>query len=318
MLRCLPAAWIAGLLVLACIAPAEAKWVWTSDTGFVDTKDYETADPQELYEKAKGLYDAGKYSDAATEFARIALYSSEETFRERAGFMAGESLFQAGKYYKAYVALEDYLAYYPRTPRLKDVIKRQLDVGLKLLEGAKKDLLGMPILSGFSTGLEVMRKVLDKHPFEDFSDEYHFQLCARLEQADKHEDAALEWETFLQRYPSSDFAPTALFRKGDSQLKEFEGVDYDPKPLVNAKRTFEDYVQHNPHGDKVKEAEQRLLDIAEKAAEKDYNTAIFYLKDMDKPGSARMYLESLIADYPQTTWAQKARETLAKLDREGK
>ncbi len=306
-------AFAALLILLAAPRPAQAKWIWSTDTGLVDTKDYESADPQELYERGKNLYDQGKYDDAATEFSRISLYASEETFRERAGFMHGEALFQSGKYYKSYVAYDDYLTLWPRTPRLKEVIKRQLDIGIKMMDGAKKDLLGVPILSGRSTGVEILRKVLDKYPFEDFSVEYHWTLVNKLQEAGQHEDAALESEALLERYPDSAFAPGALFLKGQAELSGFAGSDYDPRPLDNAKRTFQDYVHQNPNGDKLGEAQARLAEIAEKEAEQEYGHAVFYLKDVDKPESARVYFESVVENYPGTAWAVKAREQLARL-----
>lgn len=308
---------VALLLVLILPLPAVAKWVWTSDAGLVDTKNYETADPKELYDRAKAMFDAGKFGDAATEFSRVATYSSEETFREQASYMYGESLFQSAKYYKSYVAFEDYLSAYPRTPRLKPVIRRELDIGFKLMDGAKKSFLGLNILSGRSTGIEIIRKVLDNYPFEDFSAEYHFQLATKLSESGEPEDAALEWEAFLDRYAETSFAPNALFEKGKSQFKAFEGTDYDPLPLTNARRTFQDYLQHNPNGDRTKDAQGELDQISDLEAKKDFETAEFYV-DRDHPESARVYFESVMHDYPQTTWAAKAEQRLRELEGAGK
>lgn len=303
---------LAATLLLAVPVTAQAKWVWTSDQGLVDTKDYELADPKELYDAAKARFDAGDFDDAATEFARVGTYATEETFREQGSYMYAEALFHAGKYYKSYVAFEDYLTLYPGTPRLKAVVRRQLDNGFKLMDGAKKPLLGLNILSGRSSGIEIIRKTLDNYPFEDFSAEYHFQLCTKLAEGGNAEDAALEWEAFIERYPESSFAPNALFQKAESQFRGFEGTDFDPQPLANAKRTYHEYMQQNPNGDRTREAQQRLDEIADQEAQKDYEIAEFYV-DRDKPDSARVYFEAIVRDHPNSRWAEAARKRLAEL-----
>ena len=95
---------IGVLALLAAAVPAEAKWVWSSDTGFVDTDSYETGDPEVLYKRAQELYDAGNYADSSTECTRIALYTSDGRYREQALFMSGEAYYKAGQFYRAYLA----------------------------------------------------------------------------------------------------------------------------------------------------------------------------------------------------------------------
>lgn len=302
---------VASLLV-AFPATAPAKWVWTPDTGLVDTKSYENADPQQLYQKAKAMFDKGNFSDAATEFIRIAEYSADEGVKEQSYYMYPESLFGAGKFYRAWKGYEDFLERYPRTSLLKDIIRRELECGEKMVKGAKKDILGVYILSGRSTGKEIIRKVVEKYPYEEVCAQYRLLLAGQLLNDESYEDSALEYDSFLKDYPDSEFAPTALYQKGVAQLRSHEGVDYDAGPLDEAKKTFEQYVKENPNGDRLSEAQKRLSEIDEKQAEKDWQTALFYLQRDHQP-SAIMYLKGILKDFPNTKWSEKAAKKLKEL-----
>ncbi|MBI5366433.1 MAG: outer membrane protein assembly factor BamD [Planctomycetes bacterium] len=305
-----------GLLLASALAAAPrdaaAKWIWSPDTGFVDTKDYESADPQTLYKKARALFDKGKFDDAAGEFLRIGEYCLEPGVKEQSYYMYPESLFAAGKFYRAWQAFEEFLERYPRTPLLKEIIRRELACGDAMLKGAKKDILGVYILSGRGTGREIIRRVVEKYPYEEDCARYRLLLAQQLYQEESFEDSALEYDAFLKDYPDSEFAPTALYSKGTAQLHAHEGVEYDPQPLDDARKTFERYLEENPNGDKLNAAKERLSEIDDAKAEKDFETALFYVQ-RDKPPAARLYLKRIVKNFPASKWAKRAQEKLSEI-----
>ncbi|GEM_PF-3683866 len=303
---------IGALVLLAAAVPAEAKWVWSSDTGFVDTDTYETGDPEVLYKKAQELYDAGAFDDAAAEFTRIALYVSDGRYREQALFMSGEAFYKAGKFYRAYLAYDEYLNLYSRSERVKYVIQQLADCGFKLMGGAKKEFLGLPILPGTGTGTEIVKHVIEKYPYEEGSDQFHYLLINHYLDELDYEQATLEADLFLTTYPNSQWGPTVQFQKGSAQLAAHQGVAYDPTPLQDARKSFQDYLERNPNGDRTQEAKDRLSEIDEKQAQKDFDVADFYRRT-GHPDSARVYFEMVIRRYPNSSWSQRAQAELEAL-----
>lgn len=297
----------------AAVPPVEAKWVWDPDVGFTDTSAYENGDPKTLYEGAVALYDGQKFKPAADEFRKIAKYCPDPVYQEKSQYMAGEALYMAGEYYKAYTAYDSYLEYYPQTDRLKEIVKKQLDIGLKLVQGAKKDLLGVPILSGHSTGVELMRKVLAKYPYEEFADEYDFLLANHFFEREDYEEATIEFEQFVKTYPTSEWAPTAQFQLAQCHLRAHQGLEYDPRPMEKARAVLEKYIEKNPNGDKVKEAEATLAQLDNDVARKDFETALFYRKK-GKPKSALVYLRGIVAQHPGSPWAIQAEGVIRELE----
>lgn len=302
------------LAVALALVPssADAKWTWSSDTGFVDTNTYETGDPAVLYQNADALYQAQKYDDAATEFTRVALYASDAHFREQALFMSGEAYYKAGKYYRAYLSYEEYANLYSRSERMQYVVKQLADCGFKLMGGAKKEILGLPILPGTTTGIDIVKKVIEKYPYEEGSDQYHYMLIDHYLSDADYEQASLEADLFLTTYPNSQWTPTVQFQKAQAQLSSHQGVAYDGTPLANAKKSFQDYIEKNPNGDRTEEAKARLAEIDDKQAQKDFEVADYYRRTghMD---SARLYFEMVIRRYPSSSWAGKAQGELERL-----
>lgn len=301
-----------GVLLAAMPGESEAKWVWTSETGLVNTETYAVGDPAELYAEAMELFNAGKYSDAAAEFVRIAEFTPDPEYREKSMFMAGESFFKDERFHRAYLWFEKYLYNYPKTDKLRHVLRREAECGFKMMDGAAKELFGLPILPGRSTGEEIVRNVLRKYPYEEFSEEYAFRLASYYFTQGEYEKAEMEYDLFLKTYPDSVWSPTAEFRKGLANIGKHSGVEYDPTPLEAAKNDFEKYIEDNPQGDKVAEAQEQLQVIAERMAEKEYNIGVFYFK-REKHAAATYYMESVVREYPTTSWAIKAKQFLEKL-----
>jgi outer membrane assembly lipoprotein YfiO len=290
----------------------EAKWVWTSETGLVDTDTYAVGDPQELYTEATELFNAGKYSDAATEFIRIAEFTPDPDYREKSLFMAGEAFFKDERFHRSYLCFEEYLYNYPKTDKLRIVLRREAECGFKMMDGAAKELMGLPILPGGSTGKEIVKSVLRKYPYEEFSEEFAFRLASYYFTQGDYEEAEMEYDLFLKTYPESAWSPTAAFRKGMANIGKHSGVEYDSAPLQTAKADFEKYIENNPHSDKVSDAQEQLQVIAERMAEKEYNIGLFYFK-RGKSNAAVYYMESVIGEFPTTSWAGKARRFIEEL-----
>jgi hypothetical protein len=128
----------------------------------------------------------------------------------------------------------------------------------------------------------------------------------------------------------SDSAPRALLLRARIRLNRFEGIDYDLKPLIDAKRDYEkfagDFLRHAEDPGRLRqlgldaerlktmEAQVRegLRFVTSKQAEKELALARFYLH-RDRPKSAKVYLDSILRNFPSTSAAIDARRLLESL-----
>jgi tol-pal system protein YbgF len=112
------------------------------------------------------------------------------------------------------------------------------------------------------------------------------------------QNAIDRFRTFLQNYPSSDYADNALFWIGECQFRLGE---YERAVL-----TFEDVVKEYPDGNKVPDALYRqgvaLLEIGKKNNE----------ENIYRP-AAREIFERIVRDYPGSVRVPEAQKQLEKL-----
>jgi outer membrane assembly lipoprotein YfiO len=296
----------------ASCAPAQAKWTWDPSTGFVDTKSYELGDPKELFDRAMALYEKAHYLEAAEEFAHIAEFTPNPVIQEKAQFMAAEALFFGARFWAANQAYEDYIRYYPETDRLQTVVQRRLEIGFKLMSGAKRETLGIPLFGATGSGVDLVRKLLAEHPYQDFSDEYQMRLANWFYERRDYKEAEAEYDHFIKTYPDSPWVSTARFQLARCQELSAQGIPYDRTPLWKAESSYQAYIEANPSGDRAAEAKAELEAIRDAQAEKDFDTAEFYAR-RDRAGSAAYYLKRILRRHPGSRWAQRAGKRLAEL-----
>jgi tol-pal system protein YbgF len=114
----------------------------------------------------------------------------------------------------------------------------------------------------------------------------------------RYADAIDRFRTFLQNYPSSDYADNALFWIGECQFRLGE---YERAVL-----TFEDVVKRHPDGNKVADALYRqgvsLLEIGKRnKEERVYGSA------------AREIFERIVKEFPESERVSEAKVQLEKL-----
>lgn len=163
-------------------------------------------------------------------------------------------------------------------------------------------------------------------------------------------EAALTYERFLELHRLHKQADYAQFRVGLSYLKQFRSIDRDIDPVTKAVKAFQLFLTKYPDSLYTAEVRTHLTTCRRDLAEsemaigrfyyrqgsypaainrlegviKDYGdlpvteSALFLLgqayADSGKDGQARQRLEQLLAQYPHSTYQQRAKERLARLN----
>ncbi len=125
-----------------------------------------------------------------------------------------------------------------------------------------------------------------------------YEEAFREYRAGEYKSAIDRFRTFLQNFPSSDYADNALFWLGESYFKL---GDHEQAVLA-----FDDVVKRYPEGNKVPDALYRqalaLLEIGERSGQREtYQPA------------ARQIFERLVDEYPDSDRVPEAQRQLEKL-----
>jgi len=283
---------------------------------------YEVASPEKEYPisaEAEMKYQAAENDFAKKDYAS-ALGLLEEALpltknrgqRDKISFLSGECLFFLEYYNPSYKWFRQFLIDFPKTERLNDVINRELEIGFKFINGAKRSLWGLYIIPSYDLGVKIVRETLKNYPYTEHSEEYHFKLAGHLFSGEYYDEALSEYEGFLKVYPKSKLVPDTEYRMSQCYVLMYQGYGFEVTPLAEAYKITSKFVEKYPDSEvnnDVRKLHERITNLL---AQRDYEVAMFYIRT-DKAKSARIYLDSVIKNYPETQWAKDASAALTGL-----
>ena len=121
--------------------------------------------------------------------------------------------------------------------------------------------------------------------------------------------AAADFRKVADEFSTSEYAPLALLRAGDANLRLWHRPELDPTYGETALAVYQELAGRYPDTEAAARARPHVKRLENQFAEKTYKTGMFYLrrKAFD---SAIIYFKDVIANYPN---AQRAPDALLRL-----
>lgn len=120
-----------------------------------------------------------------------------------------------------------------------------------------------------------------------------------------HLQAAREFRKVSDDTPNDPLAPDALLRTGDVYADLWRKPELDPSYGQTALATYQELLNRYPGTSAAKRAQQRIDDLQERFAYKEYKAALYYMR-LKAYDSAILYLKDLVATYPRSAVAPDA------------
>lgn len=136
---------------------------------------------------------------------------------------------------------------------------------------------------------------------------YHLAEC--YFQTGDRVQAAHEFRRVADEFPSSPYAPVALLRAGDANLRLWRRAELDPTSGEAALSLYQELAGRYPESDAAARARLHVRQLQDQFAEKSYKNGIFYLR-RKAYDSAIIYFKDVIANYPE---AKRAPDALLRL-----
>src|SRR5688572_17370258 len=317
-------------ILLAALLLA-AGWEYLPGQGFVNASTGDMKTPEAFLAYGEKLHADKKYDEAAEAMAVLTDAPIDAAIRESGLLVRARALSAGGRHSEAHLEYDRFVRIFPDSARGPVAREELMRTDLAWArEGEMQSVLGIPVYKSSRAAIRALQDTLIRFSREECTDDYYLRLAALyLEQGEKHlaED---ELSFILENYPMSDSAPRALLLRARLRLNRFDAIDYDLKPLIDAKRDYEkfagDYLRHaedparlrqlglDPERLRSMEGQVRegLRFVNSKQAEKELALAKFYIH-RDKPKSAKVYLDSILRNYAGTSSAAEAKELLAAL-----
>ena len=137
----------------------------------------------------------------------------------------------------------------------------------------------------------------------------HYYVAECNFQLGDYVQAASDFRKVADEFSTTAYAPTALLRAGDSNLRLWHRPELDPSYGETALAIYQELAGRYPDTDAAGRARPHVRRLENQFAEKAYKTGTFYMK-RKAFDSAIIYFKDVIANYPN---AQRAPDALLRL-----
>lgn len=302
------------ILIAGSVRSASAFWIWTPESGqWVNPKYSVKETPKDQLEFALTFYQAKEYDKATAELNKLIKHYPKAAETAEAQYYIGLIQEDQGQFYPAFKAYQVVVEKYPFSDRSAEIVKRQYDIGGKLMEGEdKRNKFVAAMTGGEYNVVDVFRTVIKNAPYGEFAAPSQYKIGLYLQGKKLYQEARDEFEKAVNDYPDSEWAKAAKYQIASSDARRSRGAQYDQAITKTAVDEFERFVERYPDAELSAKAQDEIDQLREKDAENNFLVAQFYEKQK-KYRSAHVYYETIVRDFNDTSWAQKAADRIQYL-----
>jgi outer membrane protein assembly factor BamD len=272
--------------------------------------------PKEQFEYAMEFYNLKKYDEAIREFKKLIKYYGKSYEASESQYYIARSEEEKNNPYEAFLAYQKVVDKYPFSERIKEIIEREYKIGEIFMSGEKRKALGVP-LPVENPSIEIFTKVVENSTFGPIAPKAEYKLGLVLKGLSRFDEAEDAFNKVVTNYPDSEWVEPAKFQIASCRAALSRGPEYDSGSANEAKEKFEAFLKDHPDAVLSREAENNISKLREKEAASNYNIAVFYEKQKAYD-AAKIYYDTVVANYYDTPWASKAQEKLKNLKKQEK
>lgn len=214
--------------------------------------------------------------------------------------------------FKAYQYLID--NYAGRMKDYHEVIEKQFEIADTLMNRRRMRW----IFGGFRSpeyAVEYFEDVISNAPQSYRAAEAQYKIGEAHMEADELEEAIMAFGELGYRYPNSEFAELAHWKKIVCYESLYKDMPYSLDVLdemLTASTVFLTTYPKSEYREQVIELRNRLYEVKAKRA---FDEAAFYQKVPKKMDAAKLCFEQMIEEYPKSKLVPEAQERIAELER---
>lgn len=158
--------------------------------------------------------------------------------------------------------------------------------------------------------LDKLRALKNKFPQSKYAIDAQLKIADVYYLQGAYGEAAASYESFRDLHPNHEKTPYAMFRIGKSYFNDLPSTTArDLTPGQKALENYQEFIRLYPTAPEVPEAKEDIKHLRSMLAEKEFSIGEFYFK-RDIYDSCKPRFKKVIELYPETTWAEKAKEKL--------
>jgi outer membrane assembly lipoprotein YfiO len=164
--------------------------------------------------------------------------------------------------------------------------------------------------SGDTEAVEILRKVYEHQPTGDVADDVVLRIADYYWSNGQWQEAEDYYDKYCREYPNGEAVLRAELQRAKCAIENCRGARYDTTCLQLAYDRLRQFQAKYPEVAEKENVEGLMQAVRFRQAEGLYEIAARYRR-AGQPLSAAFYAERLRERYPDTTWAEMAKEFLA-------
>jgi outer membrane protein assembly factor BamD len=296
---------------------SHAFWVWTPETNKWINPKYSVKDtPMEQLEVAKHLLDQKDYAPAIKEFQKLVKNYPKAREAAEAQYYIGMAQETMGDYYQGFKSYQAVIDKYPFSERAAEIVERQFNIAVSLMEGKyNKSKWAQIVTGGDYQVIEIFRQVIKNAPYGKFAPEAQYKIGLYLKEKQLYQEARDEFEKTINDYPNTEWAKAAKYQIALTDSLRAPNIQRNQQTTSTAVSEFKDFIDQHPDTELSGKAKTQMNKLRESEAENNFLVAEFYVKQKNFK-AARIYFNTIVDDYSDTSWNKKALERIQLLGKE--
>ena len=295
---------ILAAFVLIDAKVSYAKWVWSSETSWIDPDQLPRETMDQRFRYAVTLLVNREYISAIGVFKDIIKNNPGSELADESQLNIGKAYYLFGDYKSSFRAYEHIIEQDPGTRRLHEILEKEFQIGSTQME---RDENG---------AISVFESIIERNPLGFIAADSQVKIADCYYQLRQFEEAEASYLSVMENYPNSEWVPYAQFRIPYCKLSNIRIQERNYDLLSGSREGFEIYLANNPQGALVDTTKGIIVEIDIAMAERDFKVGEFYLRKK-RPDAGLIYFESVIKDYPNTEWADRSAEKIEMLRKVG-
>lgn len=302
----------------------------------------------EDYVAATDIYKDERFAEAQKAFKKVAKKYKKSDIREDALFMQAEAAYQQSHYAKAHDIYAVLLKEYPSTRHLDVVSERLFKIGRVWLNFPEVAKLGEvqqvnyedpkhklpaeepaapsgkplyvpnftnkaePLFDTAGNGVAALQAIWMNDPTGPLADDAMMLVASHHARKGNFVESDRFFQMLRETFPNSPHLQEAFLLGSHVKLMSYQGAEYEGKTLIEAELLKESTLRLYPNIEDKDRLKRELAQIDEAKAERDWEQVVFWLRKGNKRAAA-VYCNRVIDRFPQSPFADKARDQLEKL-----
>jgi outer membrane protein assembly factor BamD len=165
----------------------------------------------------------------------------------------------------------------------------------------------------YSEAIEKFQNLKDYYPFSKYAILAELKIADAHYQREEYEDAVFAYENFEQLHPRNEAIPYVIYQIGRCYYDQIDTPDRDQTSAQKALETFQRLVKQFPRDKYSTRAAEHIKTAQKSLAGHAYIVGTFYYKSKHYKAALHRFM-SIISDYPDVGYHQKALEYIAKCE----